>query len=153
VIAQRAQARRQLDQRLRALQPLLEQRRPHRGWVRAIRDALGMSTTELAARLRVSQSTVVGIEQSEMSDTIKLETLRRAAAALDCELVYALVPRTSLDAAVRAQARDRASQLLGNVAHHSRLEDQSVSAEDTEAQLDELAARFIDKRGLWSPAT
>ena len=82
VVAQRARARRQLDQRLRYLQPLLDQRRPHRSWVRAIRDALGMSTTLLAARFRVSHSTVVGIEQSEMADTVKLETFRRVAAAL-----------------------------------------------------------------------
>jgi predicted DNA-binding mobile mystery protein A len=79
-----------------------------------------------------------------------LDTLRRAAAALDCELVYALVPRTSLDEAVKSQARKKARALLGPVAHHSRLEDQSLGVDDTEAQLDDLAARLIDKRGLWS---
>ncbi len=98
----------------------------------------------------VSQQTIPDLERSELHDTIKLETLRRAADALDCDLVYFLLPRASLDDAVKAQARRKATRLLGQVAHHSRLEDQAVSADDAAAQLDELAARFIDRRGLWS---
>lgn len=109
-----------------------------------------MSSTELAARLGVSQQTVSDLERSELHETIKLDTLRRAAAALDCELVYALIPSASLDDAVRAQARRAATAHLGRVAHHSLLEDQTVSDDDTTSQLDELAARFVDRRGLWT---
>lgn len=148
-----ARARRQLDQRLAALRPLLEQPRPHRGWVRAIRDALGMSSTELAARLGVSQATVAGIERNEQADRIQLDTLRRAADAMDCELVYALVPRTSLEEAVQAQAEAKARRHLGQVGHHSRLEDQAIPDEAARAQLDDLVERLIDKRGLWSSAS
>lgn len=148
-----AQARRQLDARLQRLRPLADAARPHKGWVRAIRDALGMSSTELAARMGISQQTVPNLERSELHDTIKLETLRRAADALDCDLAYVLVPRTSLDDAVRAQARRKAARHLEPVAHHSRLEDQSVDDDDAAAELDELAARFIDRRGLWSDAS
>lgn len=146
----RSQGRRRLDSRfatLRALSP-----RPHRGWIRAIREALGMSTAELADRMGVSQQNVSELERNEVRETIKLDTLRRAAAALDCELVYAFVPRTSLDDSVRAQARKKAEALLGPVAHHSRLEDQSLNAAETDAQLEELAVRMVDKRGLWSEA-
>lgn len=143
-------ARRQLEARLQRLRPLVEEPRPHRGWIRAIRDALGMSSTELAARMGVSQQTVPDLERSELQDTIKLATLRRAADALDCDLAYVLVPRTTLNEAVEAQARRKAARHLGRVAHHSRLEDQAVEDHDAAAQLDELAARFIDRRGLWS---
>ncbi|MEX1208965.1 MAG: mobile mystery protein A [Acidimicrobiia bacterium] len=146
----RTHARRQLDARFEALRPLVNLPRPHRGWIRAIRNALGMSTTELADRLGVSQSGVPDVENSELSYTIKLETLQRVAHALDCELVYFLVPRTGLDAAVRRQAERKAAQHLSSVAHQSRLEDQAVTDDDTTAQLDELATRFIDHRGLWS---
>ena len=146
----RTQARRHLDARLQRVRALADEPRPHKGWIRAIRDALGMSSTELAARMGVSQSTVPDLERSEEHRTIKLETLRRAAEALDCELFYVLVPRTSLNEAVAAQARRKAIRHLGQVAHHSRLEDQSVGDDDAAAQLDEFAARFIDRRGLWS---
>jgi predicted DNA-binding mobile mystery protein A len=145
-----AQARRHLDARLGRLRPLVDEPRPHRGWIRAIRDALGMSTTELAARMRVGQSTVVDIEDSETHATIKLDTLKRAADALECELVYALIPRSTLEEAVRTQARRKAAQHLKGVAHHMRLEDQAVDDDDGAAQLDDLSSRLVDRRGLWS---
>jgi predicted DNA-binding mobile mystery protein A len=98
----------------------------------------------------VSQQAVPEMERSEINDTIKLATLRRVADALESDLVYAIVPRATLDTTVEAQARRRALEHLGAIAHHSRLEDQAVNDDDTDAQLDELAARFVDRRGLWS---
>ncbi len=109
-----------------------------------------MSSRELADRMRVSQQTIPDLERSEQRVKIKLETLQRAADALDCDLVYFLRPRRSLDEMVRLQARRKAAQHLGPVAHHSRLEDQTVTAADADAQLDDLAAEFIDRRGLWT---
>lgn len=145
-----SQARSRLDPRLQQLRPLASEPLPHRGWIRAIRDALGMSSSELAARLGVIQQSISDLEGSEVHDTIKLETLRRAADALDCDLVYFLLPRTTLDEAVNVQAQRKAAKLLGSVAHHSRLEDQTVNDDDATVQLNELAAGFIDRRGLWS---
>jgi predicted DNA-binding mobile mystery protein A len=109
-----------------------------------------MSSTELAARIGISQQTVHDLELSELHDTIKLETLRRAADALDSDLVYFLVPRKSLDEAVIEQARKKAAEHLAPIAHHSRLEDQSLTSDDAAAELDEVAAKFVDRRGLWS---
>ncbi len=148
--ASSATARHNLDSRLQRLRPLLDQPRPHRGWVRAIRDALGMSGSELADRMSVTQSTVVDIENSELHGGIKLNTLRRAADALECELVYLLVPRTSLEETVHDQARRKAARHLGRVAHHSRLEDQELSPSASTDQLDQFVQRFVDRRGLWS---
>ena len=124
--------------------------RPHSGWIRGIRDALGMSGTHLGARLGVSQQAIADLERSEQRETIRLDTLRRAADALDCDLVYALVPRTSLDEAVRQQAKRRAARLVDAASHQSRLEDQEVSSEDTDQMISDLAGRFLDRRDLWS---
>ena len=112
-----------------------------------------MSGRELGERLGVSQQTIPNIERSEQRGTIKLETLQRAADALDCDLVYALVPRHSLDDLVMEQARRKATQHLRPIAHHSRLEDQAVTGADAEAEIDELAAHFVDRRGLWTEST
>ena len=130
--------------------------RPNKGWIRAIRDALGMSSTELAARMGVSQQVVSEIERSERHATVKLKTLSRAANALECELVYALVPRTSLEETVCAQARRKAVHHLATVAHHGRLESQEVPEDELAAQVEELTDWFTDRRGLWTdddPAT
>ena len=145
-----AQSRSRLDARLDAVRAIAGQPRPPGGWLRTIRHALGMSGRELADRLGVSQQTIPDIERSEQAQTIKLETLRRAANALDCDLVYVLVPRRSLNDTVWEQARRKATQHLQPLAHHSRLEDQSVTADDATAQIDELAAQLVDRRGLWS---
>jgi predicted DNA-binding mobile mystery protein A len=109
-----------------------------------------MSSTELARRMGVGQSSVIKIEQSEANDTVKLDSLHRAAEALDCDVIYFLVPRRPLEATVRDRSRVKAAQYLAPVAHHSRLEDQAVTAADLDSQLDELADRFVDLRGLWT---
>ena len=147
-----AQARRHLDARFERLRPLTREARPHRGWIRAIRNALGMSSAELAARMGVSQQTVADFERTEAQDTIRLETLRRVAEALDCDLTYFLVPRMPLEHEVREQARRKAQARVAAVAHQGRLEDQLVSPADTEAQVQEEMDRLLSRRGLWADA-
>jgi len=146
----KVQARRQLDKRFARLRPILEEPRPHKGWIRAIREALGMSSTELAARMGVVHQAIREFESSEVQETIKLETLRRIGEALDCQLVYALIPRTTLDEAVLSQARRKAKIRLARVSHHSRLEDQEVGVDDTEIQIEDISKELIDRRGLWT---
>lgn len=148
-MATSAVARRHLDRRLTPLRSA-DVARPPRGWIRALRDALGMSSTELAARMGVSQSRVPAIEQSEVAGTIRLDTLERAARALECRLVYVLVPNNSLEDTVRAQARRKATEHLADVAHNMRLEDQAVTDTDLAQQIDELASGLLNRRGLWA---
>jgi predicted DNA-binding mobile mystery protein A len=99
-----------------------------------------MSSAELAARIGVSQQRVSQIEHNEVHETITLVTLRRAANALDCDLVYVLEPRTSLNEAVREQAHGKAVRHLAPVSHHNRLEDQSLSTARTK-QLSSKSSR------------
>lgn len=100
----------------------------------------------------VGQSTIVDVEASELQGGVKLDTLRRAADALNCDLVYFLVPRSSLEATVREQARRKAAAHLGRVAHHSLLEEQELPASAAAGQLDRFAEGLVDRRGLWSDA-
>ncbi|WP_419926859.1 mobile mystery protein A [Candidatus Poriferisocius sp.] len=146
-------ARNRLDDRFKTLPPSGKFTRPHKGWIRAIRDALGMTTGELASRMGVRQQTISDIERSEQHDTIQLKTLERAAQAMNCRLVYALVPDSTLEETVNAQARRKAIQHLESVAHHSRLEDQAVGDNELSTQIDELAALLASRRGLWAEPT
>lgn len=135
-----------LDQRLRPVREL-DLSRPARGWVRAIRDALGMTTGQLAERLGITQSSVSKLEASEAAGSIRLSSLAAAAEALGCTLVYALVPNESLDAAVKSRARDVAARELGAVDVTMALEDQQVGIDP--ATLDEYASTLIGARRLW----
>jgi predicted DNA-binding mobile mystery protein A len=109
-----------------------------------------MSGAELADRMGVSQQVVHQFESNEVNGTIKLDTHRRVADGLDCDVVYFLIPRQSLTGAVDEQALRKARDQLGPLGHHSRLEDQEPSVEDRQAQLAERAEALIDRRGLWS---
>ncbi len=144
-------ARRRLDQRYQGATLELLSARPRLGWVRAVRDALGMSTRQLASRMGVAQPTLVQLEQSEANGTIQLATLRRAADALDCDLVYALVPRGgSLEQSVMAHARRRAGALVRAVDRSMELEDQAVTDPDEiNASVDRIALQLAGSRRLW----
>jgi predicted DNA-binding mobile mystery protein A len=145
----RLRARQHLDDRLAALKPAERFRAPPKGWVRAIRDALGMTGVQFARRLRISPQSVEALEKSEAGGTIKLNTLRRAAEALDCTLVYALVPNDSLDGAVRTRARAIALRDLGRVAHTMKLEAQETGDADLEARIEAYIRDTLEERDLW----
>jgi predicted DNA-binding mobile mystery protein A len=117
---------RHLDQRFAALRPFAKSQRPPKGWLRAIRDALGMTTSQFAKRLGVSQPRIIELEKSEASGSVTLHTLQRAAEALGCRLVYALVPEKPLAEIVRERAEDIANRRSSSVEHTMRLEDQAV---------------------------
>lgn len=143
-----AQSRARLDERLRELGPVARYDAPVRGWIKAIRESLGMTTAQLASRLHIKQPSVVALEQSEAKGSIELATLRRVAEGLDCTLVYALVPNKTLEAAVRDRARAFARRRRGPVEHSMLLEDQKVKEKDSEARLDEIV-RETNPRLFW----
>lgn len=123
---------------------------PYKGWIRAIRDALGMSSEQLGRRVSLRSQSVDDWERAEANGSIKLKTLRRAAEALDCTLVYALVPKTSLEDGVRSRARKIAKRDLGRVAHTMKLEDQGTDDIDTEEQIDEYIRDNLKDRDIWN---
>jgi predicted DNA-binding mobile mystery protein A len=148
----RASARKNLDKRLSLLPNTDALARPPRGWIRAIREALGMTTTQLAERLGIAQPSAIGLEKAEASKAITIATLERAARALDCTLVYALVPRQPLEAIVQERALEVASERLRTISHSMALEDQRVGEDDERAHLERLAQKLIDGPGsaLWN---
>jgi predicted DNA-binding mobile mystery protein A len=117
----------QLDQHLAKLRPLANTPRPARGWVRAIRNTLGMTTRQLAARMGVSQPRIVMLEKAEVDRSITLESLERAAEALGCRVVYALVPEKPLGETLNERASQIADQQLVSIDQTMKLESQGVT--------------------------
>ena len=142
---------RQLDRKLGKLRSLLNTPVPRKGWVSEIRRALGMSLKQLGDRMHVSHSAVSQFERGEVSGTVSIATLQKAAAALGCEFTYAIVPRRSLADVLRVQARTVAEQTFERAAHSMHLERQGVSAAETSKQLDELTEQLLRDRprSLW----
>src|SRR5579863_9517547 len=133
-----AHSRASLDERFKEFGAVSRYTTPVRGWAKAVREALGMTTAQLAKRLGVKQPSVVAIEQSEAKGTIELATLRRVAEALDCTLVYAFVPNKPLETMVRDRARVFERKRREYVEHSMLLEGQGVNSRNAKARLDEI---------------
>jgi predicted DNA-binding mobile mystery protein A len=146
----RRRARQRLDERLLSLKPEERFRAPPKGWARAIRDALGMTGVQLAKRLGIRPQSVEALETSEANGSIQLKTLRRAAEALDCTLVYALVPNVSLEGAVHDRARQIAMRDLGRVAHTMKLEAQETGDTNFEERIEAYIRDVLKERDLWN---
>ncbi len=144
-------ARQQLDRTLSGYGSASQITPPLKGWLRAIRDALGMSGKQLANRLKVSQPRIPRLEQDEVAGAVTLKTMRQAAEALDCIFVYAVVPRSSLEETVRAQARKVAEARMQRVSHSMLLEAQSLSATEQRASLDAAVEELVREmpKELW----
>ena len=145
--AQARAARRALDRRLSQLPPAAAFTPPAHGWIKAVRNALGMSAADLAARLQVTPASVSDIERSENDRRIQLHTLERAAAAMECDLVYALIPRRDLTDIVEHQARTKVEPQVRAVSRAMDLEAQNTQVDDEVIR--EEVQRLIDSGRLW----
>ncbi len=121
---------------------------PPTGWIKLIRQALGMSTRQLAKRLRASQSRVVQIEKNEANQTLSLKALQEVAEALNCKLFYTFVPKKDLETLVHEQAEKKASTYLKNVEHSMGLEAQATSATAQQLIFIELVDDILRKPHL-----
>jgi predicted DNA-binding mobile mystery protein A len=135
--------REQLDASLQRLSPLLDVTAPPKGWIRAIRDALGMTARQLANRLGVAQQAVARIEKAELAGSVTIKTLRRIAECLDCVFVYGFVPRTSLEETVTRQAKKIAAQRLAQASQTMSLENQALSRKENEQVLSDIVDELM----------
>lgn len=140
-------ARQALDRQLPTTDAIRKLPVLRRGWIATIRSVIGMPQDVLGKRLRLPKQRISLLEKRERSGDIKLSQLRDAADALDCDLVYALVPREPLEALVRRRAHDLARRELAAVERTMQLEDQATGV--TEDRINDYIARHITEKDLW----
>ena len=146
----RALARKHLERRLAPLRAA-DLSRPPRGWIRALRDSLGMTAAQLAARIGVSQPRIAVLEKAEASGNVTLASLREAAEGLGCTFVYALVPNAPLDDMLRARAGAAADLQLTRTHQTMMLENQALEPAELRAERERLVEEMLrgDLRRLW----
>jgi predicted DNA-binding mobile mystery protein A len=117
----------QLDRRFQQLRPWasLATRPPH-GWLKAIRQGLGMTTGQMAKRMKFTQSRVSKMEAAEAHGEITLKSLEKAADALGCNVIYVVMPKQALTETLEQRANFVAVRELAAVEQTMRLEDQTV---------------------------
>ncbi len=125
--------------------------RPSGGWIRGIRTAIGMNTRQLAERIGVARQATSKLETSELNDSVTLRTLRKAAEAMGCKLVYAFVPpQGNLEDIVKQQAYKKAKELVEPINHTMLLEAQEVG--DLKERVTEAADELVNNldSNLWN---
>jgi predicted DNA-binding mobile mystery protein A len=148
-LGQARQARRILDEKYATGTVGAVRVRPRSGWIKAVRTALGMSQDTLAKRLGVTRAAVTHLESAERDGAITLSKLSEVAAALNCTLVYALVPDSSLEEVVRQQAARVVDRQLGYVNATMTLEDQAVGPREQGSLRAQQIEATIDRGDIW----
>lgn len=137
--------RRQIDHKLSELGSLTTLSIPREGWIKTIRNALGMPAEELGERVNISQSAVTQFEKKEAEGGISLNSLKKLANGMECDFFYAMIPKTSISEMLERQARKHAERIVHAVAQSMALENQDISIEEKERQIEELTKKFQEK--------
>jgi predicted DNA-binding mobile mystery protein A len=101
--------------------------RPARGWLRAVREAIGLTQGEVASRLGVKRQSLAQFENAEEHGSISIASMRRAAEAMDCEFVCYVVPRASV-----ARSFVQLAHLHDPAAGHLKATEHSMSLGSTD---------------------
>ncbi len=141
--------REQLDARIGHIKPFVEGSR--NGWIKILREALGMSTKQLSKRVGIDQSRISRLENSEIEGDLKLSSLKKIAEGLDMQLVYYFVPKTGLEEMVYNQAKAIALKRLNKVSQTMRLEDQELSNDQKAKALEDLIQKILinEPKDFW----
>ena len=142
--------REQLDGKLVKLIPL-SSLNIEKGWIKMIREALGMSTKQLGKRVGIDQSRISRIENAEIESDLKLSSLKKIADGLNMKFVYGFVPEGSLEDLVREQAKKIALKRMAKVSHTMRLEEQELSEDQKQKVLDDLIQKIMieEPKDFW----
>jgi predicted DNA-binding mobile mystery protein A len=142
----------QLNSKMLAFASLQKVAPPPTGWIKAIRNALGMSMLQLGKKLSITKQSVQDIERREKDGSITIKALREAARALDMQLIYGFVPNDgSLEALIDRKATELAKQIVQRTSNSMKLEDQENSKQRIEKATEERATIIKNEmpKTLW----
>jgi len=142
----------QLNSKMLAFASLQKVAPPPTGWIKAIRNAIGMSMLQLGKKLSITKQSVQDIERREKDGSISIKALREAARALDMQLIYGFVPNDgSLEALIDRKAKELATQIVQRTSNSMKLEDQENSKQRIEKAIEERATIIKNEmpKTLW----
>lgn len=124
---------------------------PKKGWLKEIRESLGMSMKDLAERLGTIKQRIERIEKDEIASKVTLETMKKTAEAMNCDFVYFILPKNSLEEILKGQSLKAAEKILKQVGKTMTLEAQSTSNLSQKKMIENLAQDMLLKedRKIW----
>lgn len=127
---------------------VISEMKVHPGWIKYMRSILGLTLKELGKRAGLSTPGVANAERRENEGKITLEKLEKIANAMECELVYAFIPKDNISDLLRKKAIEKARKSILKADIHMSLEDQKVN-EELELRIERLAEKLIKKGKVW----
>ena len=141
-------ALRQLDRSMYKIKHFQLPERPKGGWISAIRDAIGMTHEQMAKRLKISAQGAHKLEASEKQYNISLNSLEKAAQALDCKLYYILLPQNSLERMVLGKLEEKAKKVVMSIDHNMGFEDQKTQQIELDILIEKLTESYKSKKNI-----
>lgn len=141
-------AMKQIERRLENLRSIAKDTNVRTGWIAYMRQAMSMTLSTLAKATGLSPATVQQIEKREKAGKVTIETMRKIATAMECEFVYALIPKQGLGDFLKTKATAKATRIVREADIHMTLEDQRVS-EDIKERIDRIAEDLLAKGDIW----
>ena len=138
----------QVTRKTEALRAIEKEAYTRTGWIKCIRQSIGMSGVQLAKKIGISQNSLSELEKREVSGSITIKKLDETAKALGCRLVYGFIPKENLEEMVEQIALKKAQELLGLADTHMSLEDQEVTSSKSE-RIELLKNKLINKGDIW----
>ncbi len=117
--------------------------------IHLIRTALGLTQKQLAKRIKTSQTAIARLEQGIVESN--LSTIKKIAAAFECEAYFFLVPKTKLKQILNKKINQKAKEILAFSESSSALELQNPSSKQKQRQLAMLKKELFEKKrsSLW----
>jgi predicted DNA-binding mobile mystery protein A len=142
----------QLERKMAKYNEAVKQGVPSIGWLRLIRECLGISMKQLGEKMGKTKQSVYALEKREVEKSVTLELLEQAAEAMDMNFVYGFVPKDgSLDALIERKAREMATRIVNRASHTMLLEDQGISNERIAMSIEErtILLKYEMPKSLW----
>jgi predicted DNA-binding mobile mystery protein A len=142
-------ALKQVENRVESIKSIAPKTKLRTGWIRFMRKAMGLTSAELANIVGISSKTVIQSEQREMEGKVTIATLKKMAEAMECEVIYAFVPKSTIRDTIISNARKKAIRRLSEAGLHMKLENQNPD-KSIEDQIEALTYKLIEEGKVWS---
>ena len=141
-----------IDQNTLYTKKLFQPRLTSEGWIKIMRQGLGMSGVQLARRMNVTRALVSNTEKAETEGGVTIKKMQEFAEAMDCEFVYCFTPKVNIETIIKGRATEKANAVLDRTNRHMALEDQSLNKEQKKDELDRMTDDFLKDKlsDLWN---
>lgn len=122
------------------------------GWIKLMRQALGMSGAQLARKMGVSRALVSNTENAETEGRVTIKKMQKIAESMECEFIYCIIPKGEIQTILTQRATQKAQSIVDRTNHHMSLEAQELTNEQTNSEVERLTSEILKHKSsdLWN---